>query len=95
LPLGFNDTNARPRIDINDEESYATLPLNTQYSNVTEKLLESLIDENTSVEKDNDGKINKLFLYDDGTNPVNVKNSKSWDRYFEKIKTLSGLKTPQ
>ena len=94
-PLGFNNTYSQPRIDINDEQTFEHLPINTKYPNVTEKLLTSLIDENTSVEKDDKGNITRIFLYDDGTNPVNVRVSKdiAWDKYFEKIKILSGLKT--
>ena len=87
-PLGFNDTYSKPRIDINDETTFEHLPINTKYPNATEKRLD------TTVEKDDKGKIVKIFLYRDGTNPVNVKVNKdiAWNKYFEKIKILSELK---
>lgn len=89
VPLGWNECSGLQHID--SEESYKEIPIRTKYKNATEKLLAKLIDENSSVSCDNDGKIRKLFLYNDRTNPANDKQY--WNLYMEKIKILSQLKT--
>lgn len=90
VPLGWNITD--PTIqNINDGISFNDIPVKTKYKNVTEKLLAKLIDNNTSVDYDDKGKIKKIILYNDRTNPTNDKEY--WDRYVDKIKILSQLKT--
>ena len=89
VPLGWNEN--QDVQNINSEDSYSDLPIRTKYKNATEALLKKLIDENSQEIYDDDGKIKKLFLYNDKTNPTNDKNY--WNLYMEKIKILSQLKT--
>lgn len=89
LPLGYNDINLKGMPGL----SYLDLPVYTKYKKVPEKLLVELADDDTSIQRDNDGLISRVFLYDDGTNPTNIqsKNRDLWLRYFNKLEKLSGL----
>jgi hypothetical protein len=89
VPIGWNSH--YPGLHIADEDSYSNLPIRTKYKNATDVILKQLIDETSSVEYDENGKINKIFLYNDETNPTN--NEKYWNSYLEKIRILSQLKT--
>lgn len=90
LPLGFNNDNYRGE----PGESYMDLPVYTKYKQVPEYLLLKLADEKHSVERDENGKIIRLFLYNDVTNPVNQfgKREDLWKKYFYKLERLSELK---
>ncbi len=90
LPLGYNNTNLKGM----PGQSYLDIPVYTKYKSVSEKLLIQLADDETSLQRDDNGKISKLFLYDDGTNPMNQAHRKKdlWDKYFQKIEKLSELK---
>lgn len=87
MPLGFNDYSQQESIFKHD--AYASLPIYTKYKGLTEKKLLKIAYEGTAVERDEDGKINTVFLYKDGSNPQS--NPKAWDEYFDKIKELSKL----
>lgn len=70
------------------------LPINTSYKNVSDRFLSEIVDDPLRIQRDSDGKIYRIFLYDDGTNPMNQSrdSKKLWDSYFEKLKKLSKLK---
>jgi hypothetical protein len=87
VPIGWNDDSDRK--DLSDSESYARLPIKTKYKTDTDKILSKLIDRVSQVEYDANGKICKIFLYDDGTNPKNF--PENWERYMNKLKILSEL----
>ena len=89
VPIGWNDTKNQEQF--NDDNSHLDIPIRTKYKNAKAALLKKLIDDDTTVRYDEAGKIKMIFLYKDKTNPANDK--KYWDRYFEKIKILSSLKT--
>lgn len=90
LPLGYNreDIKGLPGL------SYLDLPVYTGYENVPDHLLLELADEDHAVQRDNNGEIIRLFLYDDGTNPVNHAERREdlWQKYFNKLQRLSELK---
>ncbi|MCL3782744.1 hypothetical protein EMN47_20345 [Prolixibacteraceae bacterium JC049] len=90
LPIGYNDVSMKGL----PGRSYLDLPVYTKYKKVPEKLLLELADDESSLQRDENGEISKVFLYDDGTNPVNrldeVKDL--WVKYFKKLEKLSELR---
>jgi hypothetical protein len=89
VPVGWNDHFVRK--DLSNSESYAGLPIKTKYKTDTNKILSKLIDSVSQAEYDENGKICKIFLYDDKTNPKSF--PENWDRYMNKLKILSELET--
>ena len=91
MPLGYNNMDFKGL----PGSSYLDLPIYTEYKNIKENQLLELADDDTSVHRDENGIIEKIFLYDDGTNPVNQSKDKNdlWEKYFNKLKTLSKLRT--
>nr|WP_319265223.1 hypothetical protein [uncultured Draconibacterium sp.] len=90
LPLGFNNENYREA----PGENYTNLPVYTKYKQVPEHLLLELADEKHAVQRDKNGEIIRLYLYNDGTNPVNQfeRRDDLWKNYFHKLERLSELK---
>jgi hypothetical protein len=83
LPLGFNN-----RDDFYTK--FPDLPISTSYSKLTEKFLLSIVDE-SFVQRNSEGHIEKIFLYNDGSSPMNSKDKSAWNDYFDKLKKLSKL----
>lgn len=82
-PIGFNTS---------DFIDYHKYPVFTKYKALTENKLISLshqIDKK-GIQKDEKGKIYKVYFYNDSTNPMIY--PKCWDAYLKKIKMLSKLK---
>lgn len=88
-PIGWNQKDSTN--NLSSDDTYNEIPVRTKYKNVTEKLLRKLVDDESHVRYDTDGKIRELWLYNDSTNPTN--NEKYWNAYLDKIKLLSTLKT--
>ncbi|MDR6546668.1 hypothetical protein J2810_002774 [Chryseobacterium rhizosphaerae] len=94
MPLGFNDVSLKEHVG----KSYHDKPIYTKYNSITEKLLLELsFDGEKGVRRDSSGKIEKVFLYDDGTNPSSGYDSKNeeekmWNDYFQKLKKISELR---
>ncbi len=90
LPLGYNSEDIKGLPGL----SYLDLPVYTGYENVPDQLLLELADEDHAVQRDKNGEIIRLFLYDDGTNPVNHAEPREdlWQKYFNKLQRLSELK---
>lgn len=90
MPLGYNDL----KFKAVPGENYLGLPIYTKYKRITEKFLIELAPNDHAVERDENGQIIRIFLYNDGTNPINHSTDKPglWDAYFDKIKKLSRLK---
>lgn len=90
MPLGWNEINTIDTTGIT--ESGTDKPIYTKYSKLTEKKLLEIAGSADMVNYDSEGKIYRVFLYDDGSVPSRKNPSKKdWDNYFEKIKMLSGL----
>ena len=90
MPLGYNSETHKGLPGI----SYLDKPVYTKYEKVTEKFLMGLADDENHLEKDDSGNIVKVFLYSDGTNPVNHSRTiqNLWNNYFAKLQKLSKLK---
>lgn len=89
MPIGFNNQDSKG----DPGTSYADLSIYTKYKGITEKLLTEISDNESDIHRDENGNIIKLFLYNDGTNPMNQSKDKNelWDIYFDKLKKLSKL----
>ncbi len=66
------------------------MPIYTKYNRFTERFLNELAE---NIEYDNNGKIKTIWLYHDGTNPMNQDNmnNRYWKIYFDRLKKLSKL----
>lgn len=85
MPLGFNDTNYRSRVP----NALPGEPIWTKYKSLNEKTLIALAWGETGYRRDEDGKINQVWFYNDGSNPSATGKKADWDAYFERIKRLS------
>jgi len=85
-PIGINKIDVYP-------SKFPDLPINTNYGELKEKFLLDLVDNPDRIQRDESGEIIRIFLYDDGTNPMNrQKDLKTlWDSYFRKLNKLSKL----
>lgn len=83
MPLGFGIKNQEDQID-NDNMNY---PVYTKYKNIREATLIKLAFGPEGTHKDKNGKIVRVFFYNDRTNPSN--DPSYWDKYMEKIKLVS------
>ncbi|MFM2268029.1 MAG: hypothetical protein RL757_1470 [Bacteroidota bacterium] len=63
--------------------------LYTKYRGLTENKLRIIAGDEKRIIYGEDGKICKIFLYNDGTNPCS--HPEYWDMYFKKIKLLAVL----
>ncbi len=85
LPLGFNDTSYKDRLP----KAMEGYPIWTKYKALHEKTLIRLAWNDSGIRRGEDGKINQIWLYNDGSNPSATNKKEHWDAYFEKIKRLS------
>lgn len=87
LPLGWN--NRESDDNLFEDGKYSNLPIHTKYNGITEKSLQKIAGNEDFIHRDENGKIIKVFLYNDDTNPQS--NPKYWDEYFQKLKLLSNF----
>jgi len=87
LPLGWNSKDNQE--SIHKENTYETMPLYTKYKGLTENKILKIIKEPSSIQRDENGIINRVFFYNDETNPKS--SPKHWNDYFEIIKQFSQL----
>ncbi|NOY47435.1 MAG: hypothetical protein GXO84_04415, partial [Chlorobi bacterium] len=81
-PLGFNDY-----FEIFDFEKY---PLYTEYNNFDiDKIVKLINDDVSNIKIDSEGNIQKIFFYNDASNPS--VHSESWGKYFKIVEELSKL----
>jgi hypothetical protein len=82
VPLGWNSS-------INKHKYHEmNLPIYTDYKGLAEtELLKLASGVENAIVRDENGKIEKVFFYNDKINPQN--DAKYWPQYFEKIKLLS------
>lgn len=93
MPLGFNDMSLKEHVGI----SYNDKPIYTKYKGLSERFLLSIsFDGEKGVRRDSEDKIEKVFFYNDGSNPTNASSKeeehKLWASYFEKLRLLSKIK---
>jgi hypothetical protein len=98
LPLGGNNSfDLTKTVAHNDTYSY--LSLHTEYKRLTEKTIMDIAqldkekwvkDQEYFIRRDNDEKIQILFLYTDSTNPMTY--PEKWDIYCQKLRLLARLK---
>lgn len=79
-PIGWNTLE---KID------YADYPIASKYKLSDKKLME-IASLETMVEKNEKGEIIRVWLYKDGSMPLN--NKDNWDAYCNKLKILSTIK---
>lgn len=89
LPLGFNDAYHK----FENSKNFDGIPVFTNYKGLTQNKLLKIAGVEKNIIRNEQGEIIKIFLYDDGTNPVNQhKDSKLlWDQYFSKLNSLAKL----
>lgn len=86
MPLGFNK-------DVLHDD-FKNLPIYTKYKKISNTKLFDIVGEERYVQRDSKGDIVSIHLYNDGTNPINVREKKDpqlWANYFEKLQKLSKL----
>ena len=91
MPLGYNNEKHKG----SPGQSYLGLPIYTKYKRVSEKLLLEIAHDESGIQRDEEGNIATVFLYNDGNNPMNQSREKEelWNDYFTKLKKLAKLKT--
>ena len=98
-PLGFNTRNSESCNRINGRFN---LPIYSKYSRLTDATIEKIMGDTNrsyqssrvcenggSVQYDDAGKINRVFFYNDLTDPV--LNPQTWVEYFKKLKAFSSF----
>lgn len=83
VPLGWN---ANLEYSSNN---FADYPIYTKYKGLTDLKLSEIAGSLDMIHKDSDGKIIKIYFYDDKTNPSS--SPKHWDLYLKKIKAISSF----
>jgi hypothetical protein len=83
MPLGWH-TKSFENFDEKQHEL-----ISQTYTGMTEALLLKLANPG-SVDRDKNGKIYRIWFYNDRTNPMN--DSKEWDVYLSKLKRIATLK---
>lgn len=90
-PIGYNESSKQ---DLTGK-GYLDLPVYTKYQGLTEEFLIEIADGDDSgaIQRNEKGEIEKVFLYNDRTNPVNQSTNKPelWKNYFTKLQRLSKL----
>ncbi len=92
LPIGYTDESFKNNLGT----AYLDLPIYTKYKNVSGELLKELAhSKDNGIHLDDKGSVEKVFFYNDSTNPVNQNPERQelWDDYFLKLKKLSMLRT--
>ncbi|WP_319589665.1 hypothetical protein [uncultured Draconibacterium sp.] len=92
MPLGFNSKDHRT--DFFPEKEIEGSPIYTRYRGLTEKVLLSIAArDGESVRRDEKGEVYEVWLYHDGTNPMNQssKSNPYWKEYWAKLEILSKL----
>ena len=85
MPLGWNTKDKQQSIYF--DKAYAEFPVYTKYKGLTEKAILKIITNPDRIHRDEDGKIIRIFFYDDETNPQSA--PKYWGDYFDIIKAFS------
>ena len=95
MPIGFGEVDHH--YNINPITSIPhKLPIFTAYKDLSELTLIQLADPTTgAIRKDSNGKIDRVYFYNDNSNPTNNRDKKTidflYEVYFGKLKVLSEL----
>ncbi len=84
MPLGFRTK----------ENENGGLPVHAYYKGLTDKLILEIVgNDKIGINFDEQGKINRFWLYSDSTNPMNQssKDNKYWAIYWDKLEKLARL----
>ena len=83
MPIGIN----KKTIEFDQHSNYGDLPVFTSYPRLSEEILLRLSADKESIQRDHDGRIDKIFLYTDRSNPVINLNSDSdhFEEYWKKL----------
>jgi hypothetical protein len=84
LPLGTKDDFPKTMSEVNF--------IYTPYRYVTEEFLLSISYSINNLDRDEQGRIERIWFYNDRSNPMNFNSKANWTSYFNKIKKLSKLK---
>ena len=85
VPLGFNSTDGHESIF--DDKSFSKFPVYTKYKGLTENAIIKIIKNPDAIQRDEEGKIVRVFFYNDKTNPQS--SPQYWNDYFDIIKEFS------
>lgn len=91
LPIGVNK---KASLKSSLYSIIENLPVYTNYYGLTEEILLSIsVHDSQTIERDENGEIKGIWLYNDLTNPINKsgKDSIYWDKYWHKLEILSKL----
>ncbi len=88
VPLGWNSKEEQK--NIHSANPYSSMPVYTKYKGLTENRILNIIKESSAIQRGQDNTINRIFFYNDSTNPTN--SPQYWNDYFEKIKQFSKFK---
>jgi len=89
VPIGFSERIFAFKLNKNDK--FPELPIDVQYTGFDTHLLNDLLKfKGTAVHLNPDGSIDKIFLYNDATNPKS--NPNLWSSYWNKLELLCNLK---
>ncbi|MDQ2720357.1 MAG: hypothetical protein M3Z26_11445 [Bacteroidota bacterium] len=85
MPLGYNSMDYK-----DSNETYSDMSIYTKYQRLTEKFLIDIAHSPEGIQRNEKDEINRIFLYNDGTNPVNQSTNQKdlWDNYFNKLRNF-------
>lgn len=91
MPLGFN--NLKYSIGNFPENEFKDLPIYTKFKGITEELLMKIADYDGGIKRNSEGQIIQIWLYNDGTNPMNnlESDNSNWNIYWKKLELLCKL----
>lgn len=93
FPLGFNALSTMKKVS--DTQSDIKDCILTPYKNLDEKLILFIVDNDSNrIHRNDEGRIDQFFLYQDATNPFNStgqQRQELWDLYCEKLQYLAEL----
>lgn len=85
MPMGWNSTEKQQ--SIYDTKAYSDMPIYTKYKRLTDNAILKIIGDPDRIQKNEQGKIVRIFFYKDKTNPQS--SPEYWDDYFKVIKAFS------
>jgi hypothetical protein len=85
LPIGWSTR--KRTVSLANDDAFTEIPIYVKYKGLTETRLLNLSWDPELVQRDDFGKINQVFFYNDETNPQN--DPQYWNLYLEKLMSLS------
>lgn len=91
VPLGWNESVAKENLIHNGSKT--ALPIYTGYKGLTDAVILKKFGQGDQIIYDEDGKVIRVFFYNDRTNPTN--NKSTWEQYFDILQWLSKFQIKQ